>query len=214
MTRARKTTRSAFIRDVLEDEIRHSDSYTRKPVASGEFGASPVTHAAPKLMIVKERNHQLRFASHLELVAHANRRVDIGRVDVAARQTVVHPAVHRADVGVEVRIESVVGVEGKGLEASTAGGVRGCGATCLRSCAEGILMNAVVGRGEVEVVNDGVANARPIDPHSFWIWEASVAYKSQDVTTDVAEPGTQGAVRIGILDVLVPGKKFQRVELV
>jgi metal-responsive CopG/Arc/MetJ family transcriptional regulator len=47
MTRARKTTRSAFIRDALEaeirrqrirdDEIRHAEGYTRKPVVSGEF---------------------------------------------------------------------------------------------------------------------------------------------------------------------------------
>jgi metal-responsive CopG/Arc/MetJ family transcriptional regulator len=47
MTRARRTTRSAFIRDaleaeirrqrVLEDEIRHTEGYTRKPVAPGEF---------------------------------------------------------------------------------------------------------------------------------------------------------------------------------
>ena len=47
ITRARKTTRSAFIRDALEaeirrqrireDEIRHAEGYTRKPVASGEF---------------------------------------------------------------------------------------------------------------------------------------------------------------------------------
>jgi metal-responsive CopG/Arc/MetJ family transcriptional regulator len=47
MTRARKTTRSAFIRDALEaeirrqqiheDEIRHAEGYTHKPVVSGEF---------------------------------------------------------------------------------------------------------------------------------------------------------------------------------
>ena len=47
LTRARKTTRSAFIRDALEaeikrerireDEIRHAEGYTRKPVARGEF---------------------------------------------------------------------------------------------------------------------------------------------------------------------------------
>ena len=47
MTRARKTTRSAFIRDALEAEIRrqqireaesrHAEGYARKPVASGEF---------------------------------------------------------------------------------------------------------------------------------------------------------------------------------
>jgi len=46
-TRARKTTRSAFIRDALEgeirrqrireDEVRHAEGYTRKPVAPGEF---------------------------------------------------------------------------------------------------------------------------------------------------------------------------------
>ncbi len=47
VTRARKTTRSAFIRDALEAEIRrqrirdaearHAEGYARKPVASGEF---------------------------------------------------------------------------------------------------------------------------------------------------------------------------------
>jgi metal-responsive CopG/Arc/MetJ family transcriptional regulator len=47
MTRARKTTRSAFIRDALaaeirrqqirEDEVRHAEGYASKPVASGEF---------------------------------------------------------------------------------------------------------------------------------------------------------------------------------
>jgi metal-responsive CopG/Arc/MetJ family transcriptional regulator len=47
MTRAKKTTRSAFIRDaleaeirrqrILEDELRHAEGYARKPVAPGEF---------------------------------------------------------------------------------------------------------------------------------------------------------------------------------
>ncbi len=47
MTRARKTTRSAFIRDALEAEIRrqriregesrHAAGYAHQPVASGEF---------------------------------------------------------------------------------------------------------------------------------------------------------------------------------
>jgi predicted transcriptional regulator len=47
ITRARNTTRSAFIRGALEseirrqqireDEIRHVEGYARKPVASGEF---------------------------------------------------------------------------------------------------------------------------------------------------------------------------------
>ncbi len=47
MSRARKTTRSAFIRDALEaeirrqrtreDEVRHATGYARKPVALGEF---------------------------------------------------------------------------------------------------------------------------------------------------------------------------------
>jgi metal-responsive CopG/Arc/MetJ family transcriptional regulator len=49
LTRARKTTRSAFIRDALEaelrrerirqDEICHAEGYTRKPVVPGEFDA-------------------------------------------------------------------------------------------------------------------------------------------------------------------------------
>ncbi len=49
MSRARKTTRSAFIRDALEaeirrqrireDEARHAEGYARKPVAPGEFDA-------------------------------------------------------------------------------------------------------------------------------------------------------------------------------
>jgi Ribbon-helix-helix protein, copG family len=47
MSHARKTTRSAFIRDALEakiererireQELRHADGYTQKPVAPGEF---------------------------------------------------------------------------------------------------------------------------------------------------------------------------------
>ena len=47
MSQARKTTRSAFIRDALEAEIRrqrireeearHAEGYARKPVAPGEF---------------------------------------------------------------------------------------------------------------------------------------------------------------------------------
>jgi metal-responsive CopG/Arc/MetJ family transcriptional regulator len=49
MSRARKTTRSAFIRDALEakiereriqeKELRHSDGYVQKPVVAGEFEA-------------------------------------------------------------------------------------------------------------------------------------------------------------------------------
>ncbi|MGQ0835635.1 MAG: ribbon-helix-helix domain-containing protein [Gammaproteobacteria bacterium] len=47
LSRARKTTRSAFIRDALEAEIRrqrvrerehqHAEGYARNPVAPGEF---------------------------------------------------------------------------------------------------------------------------------------------------------------------------------
>lgn len=47
LTRARKTTRSALIRDALaaelrrerirEDEICHAEGYSRKPVVPGEF---------------------------------------------------------------------------------------------------------------------------------------------------------------------------------
>lgn len=47
LSQARKTTRSAFIRDALEAEIRrqrirdaearHAEGYARQPVASGEF---------------------------------------------------------------------------------------------------------------------------------------------------------------------------------
>ena len=47
LSRTRKTTRSALIRDALqaeirrqqvrEDEIRHVEGYARKPVARGEF---------------------------------------------------------------------------------------------------------------------------------------------------------------------------------
>ena len=47
MSRARKTTRSAFIREALageirrqnirEQEARHAEGYARKPVARGEF---------------------------------------------------------------------------------------------------------------------------------------------------------------------------------
>jgi len=47
LSRDRKTSRSAFIRDALEaeirrqrvlaDEIRHAEGYARQPVAPGEF---------------------------------------------------------------------------------------------------------------------------------------------------------------------------------
>lgn len=47
MSRARNTTRSAFIRDALETEVRrsrireqearHAEGYARKPMARGEF---------------------------------------------------------------------------------------------------------------------------------------------------------------------------------
>jgi metal-responsive CopG/Arc/MetJ family transcriptional regulator len=47
MSRARKSSRSAFIRDALaaeirrqrirENEVRHAEGYGRKPVAPGEF---------------------------------------------------------------------------------------------------------------------------------------------------------------------------------
>ena len=47
ITRARKTTRSAFIRDALqaeirrqrirEDEVRHTEGYAHQPAAPGEF---------------------------------------------------------------------------------------------------------------------------------------------------------------------------------
>jgi metal-responsive CopG/Arc/MetJ family transcriptional regulator len=47
LSRARKTTRSALIRDALEaelrrqrvcdDEIRHAEGYSRQPVVPGEF---------------------------------------------------------------------------------------------------------------------------------------------------------------------------------
>ena len=47
LSRARKTTRSAFIRDALEaeirrqrirqNEVRHAEGYARQPVAPGEF---------------------------------------------------------------------------------------------------------------------------------------------------------------------------------
>ena len=47
VTRARKTTRSAFIREALkaeirrqrirQEEVRHAEGYARKPVAPGEF---------------------------------------------------------------------------------------------------------------------------------------------------------------------------------
>lgn len=49
LSRARKTTRSALIRDALEaelrrertraEEARHAEGYARKPVAPGEFDA-------------------------------------------------------------------------------------------------------------------------------------------------------------------------------
>jgi hypothetical protein len=61
----------------------------------------------------------------LKLVTHTDGRVDIGRVDVTARRAVTHTAVHGARVGIEMRVEMIVRVEGERLEASAAGAVCG-----------------------------------------------------------------------------------------
>ena len=58
-----------------------------------------------------------------EFVAHTNGGVDVGRVKVAARHAIVDAAVHGAQVSVEVLVEVVVGIEGKGLEATAAGAI-------------------------------------------------------------------------------------------
>jgi len=104
-----------------------------------------------------------------KFVAHADGGIDVSGVDVAAGHTFAHPAVHGADVSVEVHVESVVGVEGKGLETSAASAVCGCRAARLSSGAVGILMSTVIGRGQLEVGNDGVANAGPKDLHNLRI---------------------------------------------
>jgi hypothetical protein len=49
-----------------------ADAFSKIAQHHGPGGASAITHAAPKLMAFKKTNHQLRFASHLELVFELN----------------------------------------------------------------------------------------------------------------------------------------------
>src|ERR1700721_1993962 len=96
------------------------------------------------------------FVAQLKFVADANRGVDVRRTEVAAGDAVVHAAVPGAEVGVEVQVEPVVRVKGKGLEAAAASAARRRRAARLLAGAVGVLMITVVGRGQVEVRNDGV----------------------------------------------------------
>jgi len=58
-----------------------------------------------------------------ELIAHADGWVDVVGGEVAIRYSVMPPLIHCAHVSVEVLGKPVVGVEGKGVEASAAGAV-------------------------------------------------------------------------------------------
>src|ERR1700731_2707685 len=110
-----------------------------------------------------------------------------------------------------MHVEVVVGVEREGLEASAANTVRDCRAARLSSGAVGILMNPVIGAGQLEVWDDGVANAGPIDLHVFRSAVGIVVDESQNVTADVGVPGAQRRLWIRILDVLEATEEFKRV---
>ena len=63
--------------------------------------------------------------------------------------------------------------------------------------------------------NDGVANAGPIHLHGLRIVVGIVGDEGQNVTADVVESRRSSGVDwIGILDVHVAGKEFERIELV
>src|SRR5258708_16472254 len=149
-----------------------------------------------------------------KLVADADRGIDVVRLDVGAGHAIMHGAVHRAEIRIEVPVEPVVGIEGKGFEAAAASAVRNGRATRLASAAVGVLMISVVSCGQIEVGADRVANPAPINPHALRITVGIVGDEGANVAADGLEAGAQGSLRITVDDVLVAGKEFQGVELV
>jgi hypothetical protein len=99
---------------------------SQKPCSSGAFNLTTYRRYASQQMYVTQRGIKgVGAKSKLKFVAHANGRVNVGRLDVAASQSVMHPTIHRADISVEVLVEAVVGVQGKSFEPSAANGMRG-----------------------------------------------------------------------------------------
>jgi hypothetical protein len=79
--------------------------------AGSPRGPSPITHAAPKLVILRVKNHQLRFVSHLELVRAPH--VVITTVDAKRRELRIdgnRRIVVRGTEGFEQRRVDSVGV--------------------------------------------------------------------------------------------------------
>ena len=111
-------------------------------------------------------------------------------------------------------VEVVIGIEGNCLETTAASAVRGRRATRLLSGTVRVLLIAVVSRDQVEAGSDRVANAGPIHLKSLRIAIGSVVHESEYVAAYVVESRAQWILRVGILDVHVAGKEFERIELV
>ena len=126
----------------------------------------------------------------------------------------MHAAVHGAKIGIEVLVEPVVSIEGKGLETAAASAMRSGRATRLRAGAVGVLSIAVVSRRQVEVRNDGVANAGPIHLHRLRFVEGVVGNERQHIIPYVVESSAERSTGIGVLDMLVAGKELERLQLV
>src|SRR5665213_3983133 len=122
-------------------------------------------------IFVTVRNRPRRqpyLALILELEARADRRVDVRTVDIPATQPAVRAAVHGTRVHIEVHIEAVVGIEGQRLDIAAAGTVRGADAAHgCRGVAVGALVDLIIRGGEVQVRNDRVAHAGPVDPDNL-----------------------------------------------
>src|SRR5580698_4731285 len=128
----------------------------------------------------------------LEFVAHADRGIEVGGVEgVAVGQAVVHGAVHRAGVNVEVLVEEVVGVERVGLQAAAANAERVGGATGLFAAAVSTLMNTVIGGREIQMRNDTVAGTGPVELQVLSDAVGSVADDREDIAADIGESGAQ-----------------------
>src|SRR5262249_39936879 len=110
--------------------------------------------------------------------------------------------------------EAVVGGEGERLEAAAAkaGGI--CRAAGNLAAAVGVLMDAVIGRGQLEPWCDRVTHAGPVNLHQLGVVVGSVVDECQNVSTDGVEPGVQRRLWILVLDVLVASKEFEPLELV
>ena len=133
---------------------------------------------------------------------------------IAVGQTVLHSAAHRAGIHVEALGEDVVGRDRGRLQGAAAGaGCRG-GAAGHGTGAVGVLVHVVIRRRQIQIRDDGVANACPEHVVDLVVDVGVVVDEGLHVAADVDEAGGQRRLRIRELDVLVAQEELERIEFV